>query len=104
MGAPDTSVSAKVPILEHGEPGTADYVKLIESGVILEYIEDVWGDHGARSRPSGRDGAAVRMFNDAANGLAPWKLITGKDKAMLQQALKDLAKGMRSADRCLQLY
>merc|ERR1719188_111884 len=38
----------KVPILEHGEPGTPEYVKLIESNVIMEYIEDAWGDVGHR--------------------------------------------------------
>jgi len=41
-------------------------VKLIESGVIVEYLEDAFHGEGPDLRPSHpREAAAVRMFNEA---------------------------------------
>jgi len=95
----------KVPILEHGEPGSPDYVKLIESNVIMEYIEDAWGDVGPRLRPRDpKAAAAMRMFSEAFSSMMPMKLIFGKSVEDLQGSLRAYVEGMRMADRCLQLY
>lgn len=102
---PDETATAKVPILEHGEPGCEDYVKLIESNVILEYIEDVWGDKGPRLRPTAPvDAAGVRMFNDSFGKMSPFGLIMGATPEALQKKLQEMASGMRIVDRCLQQY
>lgn len=103
--SPDPAASAKVPLLEHGEPGTSDYVKLIESNVILEYIEDVWGAEGPRLRPTDpKEAAAARMFAETFSRMMPWPLIRGDSKDALIAALKDYAKGMSVVERSLELY
>lgn len=103
--SPDETASAKVPILEHGEPGSEDYVKLIESNIILEYIEDVWGDKGPRLRPTNpMDAAGVRMFNESFGKMSPFGLIMGDSLEALQKKLQEMAKGMQIVDRCLQQY
>lgn len=102
---PDTDATAKVPILEHGERGSNDYVRIIDSPVILEYIEDVWGDVGVRLRPTDpKDAAAVRMFNESFNKMQPWGLLKAENQKELQEELGEYVKGMRIVDRCLQLY
>lgn len=102
---PDVSATAKVPIMEHGDRGSEDYVKIIESNVILDYIEDVWGDVGVRLRPNNpKDAAAVRMFNESFGKMGPFGLVSGESIEVLQKKLVEFAKGMQIVDRCLQLY
>ena len=43
---PDPTSRAKGPILEVGERGSPDYVKLIESGVVTDFIAANWRDSG----------------------------------------------------------
>merc|ERR1712048_1539295 len=102
--SPDPDSSAKVPILEHGEPGSKSYVKLIESGVIADYVDDTFKT-GPRLWPSSpTDRAAIKLFNTAAGGISPWNLITGSSKADLQTALTKVVKSMKDANRCLEMY
>lgn len=102
---PDPNTTTKVPLLEHGEPGSDDYVKVIESNIILDYIEDVWGDVGTQLRPKNpADAAAVRMFNESFSKMSPFGLVTGASQEDLQKKLCEYVKGMRIVDRCLQLY
>lgn len=103
--SPDPATSAKVPILEHGERGSDEYVALIESGNIVEYLEDAFGDTHVQLRPAGpKDAAAVRMFNDAFGSMGWFKLIMGKNEDALRTALVDLARGMRKVERVLNIY
>eukprot|EP00927_Polykrikos_kofoidii_P062034 TRINITY_DN56863_c0_g1_i1.p2 TRINITY_DN56863_c0_g1~~TRINITY_DN56863_c0_g1_i1.p2 ORF type:complete len:147 (-),score=24.02 TRINITY_DN56863_c0_g1_i1:212-652(-) len=44
------------------------------------------------------------MFIEGWSVLMPFKLITGPNVGALQQALRDLAKGIKNVDRCLQIY
>jgi len=101
----DEHTTTKVPLLEHGDPGSADYVKLIESNVILDYIEDVWGSVGLRLRPTDpKDAAAVRMFLEHFGKMSPFALVMGNSQEVLRQRLQDFVKGMKVVERCMQLY
>eukprot|EP00928_Gymnodinium_smaydae_P051217 TRINITY_DN34749_c0_g1_i1.p1 TRINITY_DN34749_c0_g1~~TRINITY_DN34749_c0_g1_i1.p1 ORF type:complete len:214 (-),score=30.77 TRINITY_DN34749_c0_g1_i1:77-718(-) len=104
--APDPTSRARVPILEHGEPGEADYVVVIEPAdypVIMDYIETAFPV--PELRPSNaRQAVAVRMLEELLSPLEPWRMLIGKDTASWQNALKSTVQAMRNIDRCLQIY
>lgn len=61
--AVDPKARAKVPILEVGEEGSPDYLKLIESGLVTDYIAQKWREVGPDLLPkdAGKE-AKMRFF------------------------------------------
>jgi glutathione S-transferase len=103
--SPDPSARAKVPILEVGERGTADYFGMIESGAVSEYVAAAFPGQGAPLLPTdARVQTCMRLFMQVfAEGMqaAYMKMMFCSDEPSALAAYDLLCAGMVTANSCL---
>ena len=102
---PDPLARAKVPILELGEPGSAGYSKLVESGVVTQFIEKKWGDRGQKLSPDDpvKDAAMnlfIQMFMESVATLN-FTIMAAPTPETIEKLYKSLVKGMKTLDNTL---
>ena len=99
----DHTASAKVPVLEDGD------FKLIESAIIVQYLEDQYPQNGSRLSPNTpKDKAVMRLFVDTyEKSLAPMmiKVISSMDDPVaFEKTKEDLIRNMLIVNRFLEKY
>lgn len=106
--ATDSNATAKVPIIEVGDAGSADYMKMIESGVVTDFIAQYWRGQGPDLLPKEPWKEAkmryfVQIFMETFQR-ANMAFMTASSESAVKVEYKKLLDGMHSVDETLKRH